>query len=555
MWINRGLLGILWGIFLFVETAGADSFQTDIVVDRTLYFSSSETSEVIVEPGTYFLEKVVGPWLQLKTETQEGVFLRGMATTHDENLDTAVALAVAVSENEYHLVLLLPDGQGLEVVGSPSGITSRGGFPPFARKSLSAAIKAAKQRPGALVAPPPPSPSGAPPATASSATTGNVEVRDHRKSANPPPTDFELAYYHAPIHYQDTNSSNYLADYVTRFDYDGDWIATNNWENMTRFPLTAHVSYSVVESCSHWYINYAFFHPRDWTNDFVSPLANEHENDMEGFMSIVRKDGSRFGRLEGMVTSSHWDFYSYTPAGSPLTNGKETIDGRVTMQVHDGSTRPLTSQEDKGHGVKALPFSFERNLTVEDFIIYYPSRTQAQVPQSGNDRQVNYTLIDLFASGGLWELQLEQAQASVGISPTIRDHRDIPQPISLPLNPFYTWATFKGDKGGGCGAGKIGQCSTNSPQPPWGWDDRNDGPVYAGHMALDPAYLVDRYFDGLGSFSTKYLRNRYITDLQNRGFRSGRVPVGWPTLLLPDVPPVERINLDQLFTKMTNTCP
>lgn len=553
MWTKMVIFGIVWGLLLSTEIAGADLSPTEIVLDHTLYFSTSENSEVVVEPGTYRLEKVVGPWLHLKTETQEGVLLRGMATTHDESLDTAVALSIPVSENEYHLVLLFPDGQGLEAVGSPSGITSRAGVPSFARKSLSAAIKAAKQRPGALVAPPPPSPSVAPPATASSATTGNVVVRDHRKSANPPPTDFELAYYHAPLHYQDTNSSNYLADYVTRFDYDGDWIATNNWENMTRFPLTAHVYYSVVESCSHWYINYAFFHPRDWSNLNV-PGAQEHENDMEGYLSVVRKDGSKFGKLEGIVTTSHWDFYSYTLAGSPLTNGKETIDGRVTMQTYDGSPRPLISQEDKGHGVKVFPFSFERDLKVEDYIIYYPSRSQAQVPQSGNDRHVNYTLIDLFASGGLWELQLEQAQASLGISSTIRDRRTNPQPINLPGNPFHKWATFKGDKGGGCGNGTFKTCTENSPQPPWGWDDRNDGPVYAGHLALDPAYLVDRYFDGLGTFSTKYLRNRYITDLQSRGFQSGRVPVRWPILSLPDVSPVEQINLNQLFTKMTNTC-
>jgi hypothetical protein len=56
-------------------------------------------------------------------------------------------------------------------------------------------------------------------------------------------------------------------------------------------------------------------HPRDWTD---RSRDQEHENDLEGLLTIVRKDGSRLGRLEGMVMVYHNDFYSYTPSGSPL---------------------------------------------------------------------------------------------------------------------------------------------------------------------------------------------------------------------------------------------
>ncbi|MGH2362530.1 MAG: hypothetical protein ACRDGM_18550, partial [bacterium] len=86
--------------------------------------------------------------------------------------------------------------------------------------------------------------------------------------------DFDLAYYHAPIHYQDTDSTNYRADYVTRFNYDGNnMTATDNWENLNKFPLAAYAYYSVVETCTHWFIVYGFFHPRDWAQGF----GQEHE--------------------------------------------------------------------------------------------------------------------------------------------------------------------------------------------------------------------------------------------------------------------------------------
>ena len=489
-----------------------------VVIEKPLHFVATDGSDVVAEQGNYRLLPLVGPTLQLKAEGQAPLFIDAMVSTHDQSLEAphAISLPDPGQPDILHLVLLLPNGTTLDAVGTLTAVHARGGgLAPIPPQILQAAT-----------APPPP-----------------IDVRDHRTPVGAS-FDFELAFYHAPIHYQDTNSSNYLADYITRVDYDGDWIATNNWDNLSRFPLTAHVYYSVVESCSHWYIIYAFFHPRDWTN---MPSGSEHENDMEGFLSIVRKDGSRYGRLEGMVTSAHWDFYSYTPAESPLTRGRETIDGRVTMQVYEGSPRPLSNQEDKGHGVQAFPFAgdFTTGANGGDGIIYYPSRTRTQAPRSGNDRHVDYTLIDIFAPGGLWELQLQQARSAW--SPNVGNQIQ---------NPFYAWARFKGDQSGGCGRGTLVWCEENSPHPPWGWADRNDGMPGGGYLALDPIALVDRYFKGKGAFSREYLRNRYLTDLRNEGYRPGHVPKGWP--IQEDTTgfslPVELVNLNELFAKLSTMC-
>lgn len=335
----------------------------------------------------------------------------------------------------------------------------------------------------------------------------------------------ELAYHHAPIHYQDTDSSNYPAEYITAVNYDSDWVSTNNWDNLGIGNLSANVYFSVTESCSHYFITYGFFHPRDWTD---TPFDQEHENDMEGALFIVRKSGSTYGTLEGVLTVFHKDFYSYVPATSPLTDGSETIDGNITFTYFDGSNRARTAQEAKGHGLKAWPqignFTGEAN---QDGIIYYPSRTLSETPSSGNDRSVYYTLVNMTEPNGLWARALLEAPVS-----------------SASAYTFNSWGNFKGDTGGGCGAG-LPTCSANSANTPWGWDDQNDGNNYRGAMALDPISLTDYYFNNLGVFSGNYLNNIFLGDLQAAGYNSNYSPAGFPT----------EINLSQLYTKLSSSCP
>ncbi len=335
----------------------------------------------------------------------------------------------------------------------------------------------------------------------------------------------DLAYYHAPIHYQDTDSSNYPAEYITAVDYDSDWASTNNWDNLGTGNLSAKVYFSVTESCSHYFITYGFFHPRDWTD---TAFDQEHENDMEGALFVVRKNASTYGALEGVITVFHNDFFSFTPAGSPFVNGSETIDGSITFTNFDGSNRARLAQEAKGHGVKAWPYigNFTGDAN-QDGIIYFPSRTISEVPASGNDRSVYYTLVNMTKANGLWSRALLEAPVA-----------------SASAQTFNSWGNFKGDTGGGCGAG-LPTCSSNSANTSWGWDDQNDGNNYRGAMALDPISLTDYYFNGLGSFSVKYINNQFLKDLQTAGYTSSNLPAGF----------AGEMNLSQLYTKLGSSCP
>jgi hypothetical protein len=291
----------------------------------------------------------------------------------------------------------------------------------------------------------------------------------------------DLARRWAPIHYQDVDAtgSHALAgrsDYITRVDYDGDLVGRNNWDHAARAESAA-VYYDVVETSTHWFITYFFYHPRDWVDHPF--FETEHENDGEGLTEMIEKDGSEYGVLRAMVTVAHTDFYSYTPAGSTWTSGRESIDGMVRMQSspHDSFQHPVTGQEVQGHGLKAYP-----QYTIHgDGIVYYPSTT-GETPGSGDDRDVRYRLIDIFAGGGLWA-----------------DRAD--------TRLFVHLGTFAGDDSGDCGVGTW-DCTTDSANAPWGWDDGNDVPA-RGEIATDPAKLSAEYFTVPDGLSRAYTYNPY----------------------------------------------
>src|SRR5580765_5749846 len=77
-------------------------------------------------------------------------------------------------------------------------------------------------------------------------------------------SDAEVAARFAPIFYQALGDKP-RSDYITNFDFDGDWRGDNNWEHTddTSFPLLAYIYYAVSETQTHFFIHYAVFHPRD----------------------------------------------------------------------------------------------------------------------------------------------------------------------------------------------------------------------------------------------------------------------------------------------------
>jgi hypothetical protein len=90
------------------------------------------------------------------------------------------------------------------------------------------------------------------------------------------------------------------ADFLTRFDFDGDWRGDNNWDNLDAGSSQGYVHYAAVETATHVFLHYNFFHARDYSDNCVAGSC--HENDNEGIILTVQKDGSEFGRLQVMET-------------------------------------------------------------------------------------------------------------------------------------------------------------------------------------------------------------------------------------------------------------
>lgn len=343
--------------------------------------------------------------------------------------------------------------------------------------------------------------------------------------------DRELAFHHAPVHYQDTDSSASSSDFLTRWDYDGDTRPNNNWENLATADFEAVAYYSVVETETHWYIVYSFYHPRDWLDGAGS---SEHENDLEGFLSVVRKDGTPYGSLQGLITVFHNEFPSYrrgletsgldesvarlewSSLENILNENNVDLDGELAFSEVDGVLRVKTTQQANGHGVKAWPsgnFGGERSCLDEDGIIYYPSLDKSGIPDSGCDHNVLYKLEPLWP---LWEQQLKEIGQT-------RDSN----------STFATWGVLQGNMNGGCGGllFSLKICKKNSANTPWRWDASDDGGSFGGEIALDPAKITSHYFKDFGDFDNIYLRNRYLQDLERFGYSNSLLPRGFDSNL------------------------
>ena len=141
--------------------------------------------------------------------------------------------------------------------------------------------------------------------------------------------DRAIAARFAPVFHQGMIGTRF--DFITNFDFDGDWVGDNNWANAaeTRFAQKAYVYYAVSETPSHYFIHYAAYHPRDYKGGELTgavlsqairkgaeasqrvkqlPMANDivlaHENDLEGCLVVVQKKGPRIEEAEVVVVET-----------------------------------------------------------------------------------------------------------------------------------------------------------------------------------------------------------------------------------------------------------
>jgi len=305
-----------------------------------------------------------------------------------------------------------------------------------------------------------------------------------------------LAAHWAPFIAQETWFQP-KSDYIARFDLDGDWSGENNWENAEIGSSQAYVYYAAMETPTHWFLIYNIFHPRDYSDKCVAGSC--HENDNEGLILTVRKDGSQFGSLEAMETLAHNNVYSHV-ADSSIRGGAHNVDGKIELV---DETHPAVFIESGGHGVYGSSGSHSRYVVSEDRFTAGPGVTYvytglADRPQHPDSRRVGYELLPI------WDHWWLRAHEGSGRDDRTFDayYRYIPAG-NRPRAPYPEIA--------GSFWGRTQ--SENKAKPFWGWHDtrtRKKGVLATGQWGLDPAYAVSQNLRFPQPVSTEYIFNPYL---------------------------------------------
>lgn len=306
----------------------------------------------------------------------------------------------------------------------------------------------------------------------------------------------DLAEHYAPVLAQETWFQP-KSDYPVRFDYDGDWDGGNNWKNMEEGSSQAYVHYAVMETATHWFLIYNIFHARDYSDKCVAGSC--HENDNEGLILTVAKDGGEYGRLLAMETLAHNNVYSFTTDRS-VRSGVHNIDGRIEFYEDH---HPVVFIESGGHGVYGTTSSHARyDVRNDNFTagtgITFVYKGVAERPKHANDRLVGYELLPIY-----YEWWLKTDRDGGWRQRTFDEHFPY-QPVGgRPGVPF-------GAIGGSFWGREQG---SNKAKPFWGWHDnrtKKRGVLGVGQWGLDPAYAVSQNLRFPGKFSTDYVFNPYL---------------------------------------------
>jgi ricin-type beta-trefoil lectin protein len=312
--------------------------------------------------------------------------------------------------------------------------------------------------------------------------------------------EMELARAWAPIHYMDISpdgdhSLSGQADFVVPYDYDHDENSHNNWDNLgAGWPLFGAAYAAVSESSSHYFIYYTFYHPRDWTNNTFG--GDEHENDMEGLVMLVRKDGSQFGSLDAVITTED-DWHTYT--ANPRVVGGETI----TTESWGGRQHPMTYQVYEGHGIRGC--------------------TSPNCGRSSTDDVIKYRPIDPSQPSEIPPVPVPRLITPVGYH--LLDMRSMMLAHRFDKPTFISPSTLGGDASGGCEGGIGASCTLDSANGIWSFKP-DFGPSGTNNgTGEDPATVFNalfRFTGGLTPPTGDYLTNKFLHQKCDAGLRPMR---------------------------------
>ena len=141
--ISHCSIFIFW---IFVSfTAGVSGQEFDIptmVMDRSMHFLTKKGRDRVIKAGVYGVTSNIGSSILtiLPLDGSEPIDIQGEMGTHQENINATELHSLFLDDNEFHVVLMTPEGHTFEAVGTQNGIRSRSGNPLFATKLFGSKI-------------------------------------------------------------------------------------------------------------------------------------------------------------------------------------------------------------------------------------------------------------------------------------------------------------------------------------------------------------------------------------------------------------------------------
>lgn len=225
--------------------------------------------------------------------------------------------------------------------------------------------------------------------------------------------------------------------------------------------LRAYVYYSVIQTRTHDFVMYAWYHPVDWKK------IGSHSNDLEGAMVVAERES---GRVVIVAAIEHLDINAgrLDEYGLPMSTSRNRENEPYLW--YKNPRRPLLYVEAMGHGVWLNSHIRQFEPAWDGTIEYQP------VDELGKERHVPPLWGD--EASDAYRDRDERVKVAYELLPMLE-----------PGEEYCLWNRFKDIRPDG----SIGM------SPPWNWTHSGDrGLASPGEWFLDPAFYYAYRRGGMG---------------------------------------------------------
>ena len=110
------------------QEAGPVEIEQVVEFDREMHFLSKEGTDIALPAGSYYVDPVQDG-IRFKSADQEeaeAVIVEAETTTHEQTVEAPESVSIKEGDDQQVVLILMPEGKGLQAVGTISGIQSRG---------------------------------------------------------------------------------------------------------------------------------------------------------------------------------------------------------------------------------------------------------------------------------------------------------------------------------------------------------------------------------------------------------------------------------------------